>query len=213
MKVLGLGVALLLIVLGGVTVAAPFRTATDAYNQGTTWVKQGQVGMGIWALTLAQRDSPRDSDILTNLDAANSRVSRPIPVAMPVLDAILMGLRRLRLTEWLALWTVATSGITVALGLRLLGRSVKPVWIYIAIGSWVGIGLPTVGAVVDHATPRVVLIRLTALQTSPDRSGVTIQSAPEGTVARVFQNTPNAVRIQLPDGSQGWVKQSDVRHL
>lgn len=203
----------LLIVPSFVLASSPFLTATAAYNQGTTWVAQGKIGDGIWALSQAQRLSPRDDDIRANLAAAESRISRPIPVSLPVVDAGLSAIRWVRVTEWLAFWTMATTALTLALVYRLRGRMVPTQLMRGLIVAWVGVGVPALVAVWDAGLDRVVIVKTIPVKTAPDHTGIQIQMAPEGTVARVLQRDLHAVMVQLSDGSQGWIRETDVKPL
>jgi hypothetical protein len=191
--------------LSTVIAAAPM-TSDAAYNLGTSSIREGKVGAGIWALETARALSPRDSDIAYNLTAARQRVRAPIPPGMPVWDAILDGLRWVSPIEALGVWmgvtTLLCSLIFAWLGLE---KSVRGWVLQTTTIFWLILSIPVGIRVWDARSPRgVVMASVLKVRISPDQDAVSVADAPAGTVVRLVEFRPGWIQIQLPDGTLGW---------
>jgi len=208
--------------------AATYRRIADSgvrngelmLNLGNSLMKSGEPSRAVAAYLDAERLLPGDArvkDALAHARAATSTRLGPITGAGP-LDRIASAWSAVPLpvrawfavAAWLALWAVVAAGILTGWRRGVPWRSAIATIAVLA-------GLPAATVGVD------------ALRTSLDRPGVVIADAvvlrkgngegfapavaeglPSGAEFLMLEERPGWLRIRLPDGQSGWIRQDDA---
>lgn len=189
-------------------------------NLGNSLMKSGEPGRAVAAYLDAERLLPGDvrvQDALAHARATNATRLGPITGVGP-LDRVASSWRAVPLparawtaiAAWLALWAVVAAGIVT--GWR---RGIP--WRSAVAAAALACALPAATVGVD------------VLRTSLDRPGVVIsdavvlrkgngegfapavaESLPSGAEFTMLEERPGWLRIRLPDGQSGWIRQSDA---
>ncbi len=189
-------------------------------NLGNSLMKSGEPGRAVAAYLDAERLLPGDArvqDALAHARATNATRLGPITGVGP-LDRVASSWTAVPLparawiatAAWLALWAVVAAGIVT--GWR---RGIP--WRSAVAAAAVACALPAATVGVD------------VLRTSLDRPGVVIadavvlrkgngegfapavaESLPSGAEFTMLEERPGWLRIRLPDGQSGWIRQSDA---
>ena len=208
--------------------AATYRRIADSgvrngelmLNLGNSLMKSGDPSRAVAAYLDAERLLPGDvrvKDALAHARAATSTRLGPITGAGPLdriasaWSAVPLQVRAwFAMAAWLALWAVVAAGILTGWRRGVPWRSAIA-----TIAALAGLPAATVG--VD------------ALRTSLDRPGVVIADAvvlrkgngegfapavaeglPSGAEFLMLEERPGWLRIRLPDGQSGWIRQGDA---
>ena len=195
--------------------AAGFESGDLYYNLGNAYFKSGDLGRSILNWERAARRSPRDADIVANLELAHSLtvdVVEPLPRfwLLSVLSWWVGALPRRALIAVVALaWLVFTGGGT----LRILARNE---WAG-RLGRWSVVGGGVVVLVLGanlvvrelglgQRERGVILVESVAVRSAPSRDDdLTLFEVHEGTRVRVDQRTGAWAEVVLDDGKVGWV--------
>ncbi len=189
-------------------------------NLGNSLMKSGEPGRAVAAYLDAERLLPGDvrvQDALAHARATNATRLGPITGVGP-LDRVASSWTAVPLparawtamAAWLALWAVVAAGIVT--GWR---RGIP--WRSAVAAAALACALPAATVGVD------------VLRTSLDRPGVVIsdavvlrkgngegfapavaESLPSGAEFTMLEERPGWLRIRLPDGQSGWIRQSDA---
>lgn len=189
-------------------------------NLGNSLMKSGEPGRAVAAYLDAERLLPGDvrvQDALAHARATNATRLGPITGVGP-LDRVasswtavpLPARAWIAMAAWLALWAAVAAGIVT--GWR---RGIP--WRSAVAAAAVACALPATTVGVD------------VLRTSLDRPGVVIadavvlrkgngegfapavaESLPSGAEFTMLEERPGWLRIRLPDGQSGWIRQSDA---
>lgn len=189
-------------------------------NLGNSLMKAGEASRAVAAYLDAERMLPGDArvrDALANARAATSTRlgpatgSGPLDRVAAAWSAVPLNARTwAALVAWLALWSVVAAGILAGWRRGIPWRSA------IVIAALAG-ALPGATVCVD------------VLRTSLDRPGVVIseaavlrkgngegfapavqESLPSGAEFTMLEERPGWLRIRLPDGQSGWIRQGDA---
>lgn len=195
---------------------AGFESGEAYYNMGNAYFKLGDLGLAIVNYRRALRLMPRDDDVRTNLELANSLTADEI-VPLP-------GFWLVRAIDW---WVYAIPRawlIVIALSSYLLAMTALVARIMtrsLTIRTWA-----FKGAVAASVVAVVLGVNLAAMELGFGRpveavilsDEVTVQSAPsedsalqvftlhEGAMVRIDQQTGEWAEVVLADGKVGWVK-------
>jgi tetratricopeptide (TPR) repeat protein len=182
------------------------------YNLGTTCLSEGKLGEAVLYLERAKRRGGAASDVDGNLNAARGRQVDQVqgepasddPVASRIADAV----PRVPVTVafvvlWAAGWLLLTTrrGRTVGLIVLLLGA------------------LPTGLLVVAHVVAErsvhegVVVASTTPARELPTAEAKVAFEAHAGLKVRLLQEVGDYVRIQLPNGLEGWADRKAVTEI
>lgn len=181
------------------------------FNLGNAFFKSGQLGRAIAAYQQAAAITPRDPDVLANLQFARNQVQGP--TLRPTLVQRTLG--KLSLNEWGALGAV---GVWITFGLLAL-RQLKPALspalrtgtLVAALVTFVLIGITTVAYFSD---PMLRLVIVTAPETSvrnsPFDESPAAFTANDGAELQVLDRKDDW--LQVTDGTRrvGWLKRSAV---
>lgn len=182
-----------------------------AYNLGTVYLMQDNLGEAVWYLETAKVLRPRDRAIRQNLAAAHQRV-RMEPMTL-VWDAVLEWGRWISIGEaaWICLSVAAV--FSVALLLSVVGRFRRN-WVIVIGSICVLVAVPMGIRIWDGLTPRAVVVAdRFQLKVSAHSDAITISDVPGGTVCRITEFSVGWLQIQLPDGAIGWGSRDDIRLL
>jgi len=198
-------------------IAAGHTSATIYYNLGNAWFKAGQLGRSVAAYRRALKLSPRDPNILFNLDFARRQVAGSSAPA-PNLWQRLPG--RLTLNEWAVLAAIA---FWLCFALLLL-REWKPAWrrqlrsyvIAAASLATLLIAMLTIAVYQSGAVREAVVVAQEAVvrygPLEDSRVHFQLRNGAEVQIVGRKQNSPAEAWLQVRDGSNriGWLKRDQV---
>jgi hypothetical protein len=194
---------------------AGFESGDLYYNLGNAYFKSGDLGRSILNWERAAVRSPRDADIIANLDLANSLTADAVePLPRFWLFSVLswwVGLlpRRALIAAVAVAWLALTGGGM----LRILAKSE---WAG-RLGYWSTVGGGVVALVlgvnllvtelgVGQSERGVILVESVAVRSAPSRDDdLTLFEVHEGTRVRLDQRTGAWAEVVLDDGKVGWV--------
>lgn len=202
-----------------------FRTILDAgilngrllYNLGNTHLRLGEIGLAIAAYRMAQKLIPGDAQLTDNLRYARSlrRDAFQPKGGQEVLRNIFFLHYRLPFTTRRNIALIAYGLFWMLLTARIFTRK-RPLNVPIAasllvcvsFGVSAAISLPTTDAPRDGVliADEVVIRKGDGDAYEP----LFAQPLHQGTEFRVLDRRDRWVRIELPDGNQGWVRQDDA---
>ncbi len=198
-------------------IAAGHTSATLYYNLGNAWFKAGQLGRSVAAYRHAQQLSPRDPNILFNLDFARRQVAGSSAPA-PNLWQRLLG--RLTLDEWAVLAAIAFWLCFVLLILR----ESKPSWrrplrnytIAAASLATLAIAMLAIAVYQSGAVREAVVVTQDAVvrygPLEDSRVHFQLRNGAEVEIVGRKQNGSTEAWLQVRDGSNriGWLKRDQV---
>jgi tetratricopeptide (TPR) repeat protein len=198
-------------------IAAGHSSATVYYNLGNAWFKAGQLGRSVAAYRRAQQLSPRDPNILFNLDFARRQVAGSNAPA-PNLWERLLG--RLTLNEWAVL---AALVFWLCFALLVL-REWKPAWrrplrsYTIAAASLAALVIAMLAMAVyqSRAVREAVVVAQDAVvrygPLEDSRVHFQLRNGAEVEIVGRKQNGSAEAWLQVRDGSNriGWLKRDQV---
>ena len=192
-------------------------SGTLFYNIGNCYFKLGDLGRATLFYERALKLSPRNDDVVANLELAQSLAAdeiEPLPGfwLFRAVDGLLHLIPRVWLVRGLALAYVTTM---LALMGQILSRSDGArLWTrrVVTVGGTaavlLGVNLAIVEFGVGDAVEAVILVDEVAVQAAPSDDGtLELFSIHEGAKVRVEQRTGEWAEIVLADGKVGWVRQ------
>ena len=190
------------------------------YNLGNALLKSGKKGEALWAYLKARALLPRDADVQANLAYVESLLQPGVSASV----------RPPRLIQWLTFHQrVATS--------ELAGWSALWVWVLMlvwALSTWwpqsrrVARPMAWLSGIVTvifltalmaqtvwvDAVPKAVVVRgQIEVHFSPQATGTTHFSLPEGTIVQVLRHEFGWVQLRRADGLSGWVPEETLDTL
>lgn len=190
------------------------------FNLGNAYYKSDRIGKAILCYERARKLSPRDRDIMTNLDLA--RLATVDKLEKPVRLIIWDWIDRVR--DYLALHELATAFAVlgfVSLGAFFAWRSVPERWrrmvysvlivsliFYGLFGMWYGWR-----AVLDSRVYGIMTETKVDVFSAPDASSKQLFSLHEGTKIRIGEVLSGWISVQLPDHRKGWVPVGSVEKI
>jgi tetratricopeptide (TPR) repeat protein len=187
------------------------------YNLGTVHYRLGRVGAAIQYLEKSAERMPDHPELRQNLRIVRQSISQPIP-SMPV-------------PFWQRWWQQLLN-IVGARGLFLIGLSAYlPAVGLLGYRIWTGhlssplqkltstltiiASVAMVGALLvswhNNLDRRAVILQPEAqLYAEPATNSTVERTIPEGTVVQVNEDLPAWQRVELPNGADGWIQQSDT---
>ena len=190
--------------------------AAVEYNLGNAWFKQGRMGRAILSYRRARFLAPRDADVASNLAFARQyRVDKlptiPSPLAramdqifhlLSLREAAILGavagfLAALLAAAWIVRrWTALAIAATVIALVALFGFVTQQVW----------------NAELDEHPAVVIATEVNALS-GPSEDAKEILQLHDGTEVRIREARGDFDLVQLPGGTGGWVKKSEIERI
>jgi tetratricopeptide (TPR) repeat protein len=190
------------------------QSAAVYYNLGNAYYKLGQIGRAVLNYERAKRLSPRDPDILYNLEIAQLRVVDKIETPPPML--------------FLKLWSDFTEIISVEFSsllfmvfyllfiffliVKLFAKnlviqkivrfSFLPLLVLVFIS---GILFFLRARSESNVQEGVILVNKVEVKSSPSPEATDVFALHEGLKVQITDYSGNFVRIELPDGKVGWL--------
>lgn len=194
------------------------------FNLGNAWLEAGDLGRAIAAYRRAERFMPGNADLAHNLAVARSRVT----------DAVGRGGTTLLVDTVASWWHVIPGHVRAGLGIACWAS----VWVLVAARALVGprAGPGTAGllralgwaslagaaafggtAIADRllrdARPPAVLLEPNTVLRKGNGDGFEpafVETLGPGVECTVIEERPGWVRLELPDGRGGWVRDAQV---
>ncbi len=188
------------------------------YNLGNAYYKQDQIGRAILAYERASRLIPRDGDLRNNMDLANERTVDQITSDVPwfgrqALDGVTMN-------EATVAATITGFIATLALMIYLLAKQTSArvragyLLLVTCLVFLLAIGFTGVKIYDQLANEEGIILSATAVvRTSPDDASDPVFTLHEGTKVRLIEYREDWMRIQLPDGKNGWLAQDELEGI
>jgi tetratricopeptide (TPR) repeat protein len=195
---------------------AGYESGEAYYNIGNSYFKLGDLGLAIVNYQRALRLMPRDDDVRTNLELANSLTADEI-VPLP-------GFWLVRAIDWWVYaiprsWLIAIvlASYLLAMGAlvtRIMTRSLTTrAWAFRgAVAASVvavvfGLNLAAMEVGFGRPLQAVVLSDEITVQSAPSEdSALQVFTLHEGAMVRIDQQTGEWAEVVLADGKVGWVK-------
>ncbi|MCX6895137.1 MAG: tetratricopeptide repeat protein [Verrucomicrobia bacterium] len=184
------------------------------FNLGNAQFKSGQFGRALAAYRQAEKISPRDPDVLANLQFTRNQIGNSASVKPGIVQR---GLARLTLNEWTALAAAAVAAWFVLLA---LGQW-RPAWLS-ALQNYVlftglAAALLTAGAAADwamnHSAKSAVVVTETTVRTGPLEDAQASFTAKDGAELTVLDEREDWLQVLNGQRQTGWVKRAAVRVL
>jgi hypothetical protein len=195
---------------------AGFESAALYYNLGNAAIRTDDLGRAIWAYARAERLSPADPDVRSNLAYARARTRDTVGVKDES--------RLLRLLAGVSSgWSAAAQGrsalvlywlLSATLIVRLLLPRLRR-WTRIAL--WAGavllvldLTVTGLGQLASSGTRAVVLAAELSAQGGPSEAGRALFTLHAGTEVRVARRLGGWVEISLGNDLKGWVPENAI---
>ena len=188
------------------------------YNLGNAYFKNNQLGSAIYHYELANKLSPNNSDIKTNLSLANTKLIDKIESKDNFFFANIKGsiLGLFSINGWA--WLSITISTLMSISFTLFYFSKKPSARRFLF--WTGILLFTflIGSMMfgfsslnieKKENNGIILSKVCKVINSPNSNSVSF-SLHEGTKVAILEKNGEWVAIQLSNGNEGWVKRNEL---
>ena len=200
------------------------------FNLGNSYLRSGRIGESIVAYRRAQRRDPSSDDIAANLAIARSKIDRPIEADANDLDfgdaaagwRILSSETRwwIGVAAWIGFWTLlflrrnrVPAGAEESESRSALWRGGLVSSFILAIVCFATIALDTV-VPIWRSVGVVVETDVVVRSGNGDGFEAAIEEPiTAGVEFRILEDRPGWWRIELPDGSQGWIAMRDGERI
>ncbi len=178
-----------------------------AYNLGSYYLDQNQIGYAITYLEKSLKLAPRDPDTHQNLRIAKQKVIDPLHSKRTIVDLFQALLALVTVQEWLLLLTGSQAILVI---LNLIRRR----FITVQKTLFLLIGLPTLAALVLSLEQHVVVVIPRAeLKQSPSQAVDTSFHAHEGVKATILEEHLDWVKIKCQNGITGWIEKKALEKI
>ena len=188
------------------------------YNIGNCLYQQGKYAQALASYESALRISPRDSDILENLNLTRRKLSLPEKNLLEAPSDVPPYLRDLlRPDEWLLVLSIGAALVFLSLGLR---RSMsRPVWCavlasggVVMAAAFAAVLAQSVSSYDDRAA--IVVVRSAPVYALPSTQALRLPdiNLQPGEEVRIVETRLDWVRIRA-GAAEGWVRKNDVQKL
>jgi tetratricopeptide (TPR) repeat protein len=193
------------------------KTAAFHFNLGNAYYKSGQIARSIASLERAKRLSPKDEDILHNLQFVKSKTKDKINkegYTSPS-ELIQRWLSFLSALEWRIIAIFLFWLCAILLSLAVFLKKYKSKLISIAI-SGLSIGLFSFWAsklqfsVENNCDSAVVLATKVFVKSAPNSTSDDLFVLHEGAELKVLDRVNNYQKVRLVDGKTGWVPKNQL---
>lgn len=188
------------------------------FNVGLAYYETGDIGQSLVYLKRAERFMPRDAALRQILAQTRSERVDLLGDERNFLDNTAMLTRVLAWPELLIVLLVFWSGLLVTLSLYVLMPKQRVVLrtMLIVFGGLLSavVLLSAVRWYVDTNRPEaVVVVDDVDVYSGPDAAYVVMYDLSEAAELRVVSHQADWVKINLPDGRQGWVSASAIQYV
>ena len=190
------------------------------YNLGNALLKSGKNGEALWAYLKAKAFLPRDADVRANLEYVQSLLQPGVNASVRPSQLIqwLTFHQRLATSElaggsavwawvWMLVWTLSTwwpQSRRIARALAWCAGIVAAIFLTALVVQTVGVdGVPKAVVVRKHVTVKF----------SPQTTGTTHFTLPEGTLVQVLTQAFGWVQLKRADGLSGWAPEDALNTL
>jgi len=188
------------------------------YNLGNAYYRQDEIARAILAYERAYRLMPRDQDLRTNLEIANSLTVDQITGEVEWVGIQALG--RMTINEVLITVTVIGMFFALVLILKILSRDpamrARLGYVLLAAGLIFILSMTLAGIKIYGAfahTEGIVLSSQAVIRTSPVDGSDSTFTLHEGAKVRLIENRDQWIRIRLPDGKNGWVHRDEIEAI
>lgn len=203
-------------------VASGKQSAALYFNLGNAYYKQNKVAQAIYNYEKALVLSPNDKEILTNLEFAQKMTIdeiKEVPkVGFEKLLRDFTGALHYDSWAWLAVWLAAGfllffigyyfSQTTLLKRIFFIGMFVLVFAILISVLSAV-----FEKAHYENERPAIVFAETAQVKSEPRNSASDVFVLHEGTKVMILEKTANWNKIELLDGSDGWIESSAIKSI
>ncbi len=184
------------------------------FNLGNAWLKEGEIGEAILYYRRALLWAPRSKEIRHNLELARSRVSYPHP---PLPEFFLTRWWKALAAQCSATaWAVIVATLSwllvgMAFGWYHTRRAASLKWMLLVLAAWLlSLGAGATRYRLETAHPVVVVLRGTLARVGASEEAPERTPLPEGVELRRIDQIGKWIKVVLPDGQEGWVRQDDL---
>lgn len=190
------------------------------YNLGNALLKSGKNGEALWAYLKANALLPRDADVQANLAYAQSLLQPGVNASVKPSRLIpWLSLRRRfetsELAGWSGLWVwLLVLAWSLSTWRPKAHRVARPLaWFagIVAAGFVTALLVQTIG--VDAAQRAVIVTERVEVKFSPQASGTTHFTLPEGALVRLIGREFGWAQVTRADGLTGWISERDMKAL
>lgn len=180
------------------------------FNLGNAYLRNGELGRAVASFRRSQELLPRDENIEANLSFArqSSRDAIAPPRPSPVLSALFFWHYKLSVRE-MTWFLLVTNLLFWGLAIWRLFRRHSELLRWLSIALLAGLLAIASSLVVHRLASRsvaVVLPQEIDVRTAPDEESVVRFKLHAGTEVRLEDTNRDWLRIELPDGQQGWIE-------
>lgn len=184
------------------------------YNRGTAWLHEGELGRAVLYLERARLWRPADPGVRHNLLVARNSVDYPYP---PLFDFFLWrwwkGFSNLFTSDGWAVWTIACAWLVLtffALGMHRRRRAFKMWAGVVFVGFLLSFAAGWTRYRLETNHPGVVVMRDAVVRVGASADAPEMMQLPEGLVLKRIDRIGEWVKVVLPDGRAGWMREGDL---
>lgn len=193
------------------------KTAAIHFNLGNAYFKTGQIARAIASFERAKRLSPKDEDILHNLQFVKSKTKDKISKEGYTSPSELMHrwLSFLSALEWRVIAISLFWICAICFGLTLFLKNFKNIFLSIAISGLL-IGLFSLWAsklqfsVENNCDSAVVLASKVFVKSAPNNTSDDLFVLHEGAELKVLDKVNDYQKVRLIDGKTGWIQKNQL---
>ena len=196
------------------------ESAALFYNIGNAYYKLDNIPKAILYFEKAKKIEPNNSDILYNIELANTRIADKIETVPEFfLRTMYVNLRN-SLNE--AQWTVVNISLLIVFLIFVIMfftmQNKRQLWFSMAI---VFLILTFISGIFGYKSYREKIIHNTAIiftptidiKSAPDHKSSTIFILHQGTKVELLENSAKWQKIRIASGSEGWLKLDDIEKI
>ena len=190
------------------------------YNMGNALLKSGKKGEALWAYLKAKALLPRDADVQANVEYVQSLLQPGVNTSVRPARLIRWLTLRQRcstseLAGWSGLWgwmlALLWSLSTWKPQTRRVARPIARLSGIVAVVFLTALAVQTVWV---DAVPKAVVVReQVEAKFSPQATGTTHFTLPEGAIVRVLGHEFGWVQLKRADGLSGWTPEDGLKVL
>jgi tetratricopeptide (TPR) repeat protein len=192
------------------------------YNLGSAYFKANDNKRAILYYEKARLLNPRDKELNYNLDLARTKVVDKI---QNIPDLFFMEwIRTFRdqfaVDSWssfsITLFVIGLAGFlvyffTYQMRFRKTGFWVGSLCVFLAILSFL-FATSAYNSQIKQRTA-IVFVKAVTIKSTPSETGTNLFILHEGTKVRIIDKVEDWLKIKIPDGNQGWIKENDLAKI
>jgi tetratricopeptide (TPR) repeat protein len=192
------------------------------FNLGNCYYKLNKVAPAIYSYEKALVLSPKDSEILNNLRFAQKRTIDEVKVIPKVGFAKLLrdftGIYHYNTWAWIAV-VLSISFLLVFLGYYFSDTTVAKRIAFFVMFALIFVILIVISAAVfekshyDNEKPAIVFAEMAEVRGEPQKASAVIFMLHEGTKVYVEEKVGSWKKVQLTDGTEGWIESNAIREV